>query len=148
MNFKLPDGIVRRKDAKRVCAELREMRTQPDAAQALENVSDEARTLMRGNQKVIESSGFSAFVDELEKTVQSAPVFEVILPTIPHDSFLADIGKWFRQEIHPNSLLEISVRRSIAGGMVLRSKNRLFDMSFRPQILAAKDKIPEVTRNV
>lgn len=148
MNFKLPDVIIRKKDAQRVCDELRELRTQPNIAQALENVSDEARAAARINQKILEDSGIATLVSELEKTIENAPVFEVILPTIPHDSFLNDIGKWFRQEIHPYSLVKVSVRRSIGGGVVLRSKNRLFDLSFRPHILDAKDKLPEVVRNV
>lgn len=148
MSFKLPDMIIRKKDAQRVCDELRELRKQPNLDQALENVSDEARSVASINQKIIKDSDIATLVSELEKTIKNAPVFEVILPTIPHDSFLEDIGKWFRQEIHPYSLLKISVRRSIGGGIVLRSKNRLFDLSFRPHILAAKDELPEVARNV
>ncbi len=148
MSFKLPDVIIREEDAQRVCSELQEMRKQPDVAQALENISDQARTVVRINQKIIEDSGVTILVNELEKIIKDGPVFEVILPSIPHDSFLKDVGKWFRREIHPHSLIKVSVRRSIGGGMVLRSKNRLFDLSFRPHILAAKDKLPEVVRNV
>lgn len=148
MNFKLPDTMVRYKDARNVHAELQEIQQQHSTDQIPDHVSDEASRLLDINQQFVDEEGLPKLLEALDQTIQSAPVFDIILPAYPHDSFLSEVGGWFRREIHATSLLKIRVRRSISGGMVLRSKNQLFDMSLRHKILDTKSKIPEVMRRV
>lgn len=150
MSFKLTDATIRKRDAQRVCEELRESVEGYDepGEEAIKNISYESNVLLQANQQLLQELGLKEFTQKLEDTIKQAPVFDVILPTYPHDSFLYELGGWFRESIHPHSLLNINVRRGIGGGVVLRSKNKLFDFSLRPKILAKKDEIPEVMRNV
>ncbi len=148
MNFNLPDSLMTHKDVKRALQSLNNLDVVSDKDQAYSQLAPEAQALVDANKKSWQDSELNGFKDMAEEFVKQAPVFDVILPTYPHDSLLKEVVSWFRREIHVNSLLNVSVRRSIGGGLVLRSKNRMFDMSFRPKILDAKDKIPEVLRRV
>lgn len=148
MNFKFPDTILQKREAQRVCTEFRHWREQGKADVESGGVSPELQTVITTNQQLWQTADMDTFLDSFEEAIKQAPEFDLILPVYPHDSFLLELGGWFRREIAPNSLLRIHVRRSIGGGIVLRSKNRLFDLSLRPQIMAAKQKIPEVLRRV
>lgn len=148
MNFKFPDTIIRYRHARNVHAELRDTLSRGDTEHAFASVSSEAEAVIHANQKLMQDSDPASFVKSFEQAVNEAPVFGIILATYPHDTFLTELGAWFRREIHANSLLKINVRRSIAGGIIVQSKNRMFDLSFRPQILESRDRVPEVVRNV
>lgn len=148
MSFEFTDSIIRQKEARRVYEELRNAAAQTNQAQALKKISPEADAVLRANQQTVQDSGVSQLVDEMGQTIQDAPVFSLILAAYPYDAFLKELGGWFRGEIHAHSLLKIRVRRSIGGGVVIQSKNQIFDHSFRPYLLDNKSKIPEVVRNV
>ena len=51
---------------------------------------------------------------------------------------------WFRTEISPTALLKFGVNRNILGGLVIRTRDRIFDLSFRRRLLENQDKIPEI----
>lgn len=148
MSFEFPDSIIQQKDARRVYDELRNVATQTDQDQALKKISPEANAVLQTNQQIVQDSGISQLADGMGQMIQNAPVFSLILAAYPYDTFLTELGGWFRREIHAHSLLKIRVRRSIGGGIVIQSKNQIFDHSFRPYLLDNKDKIPEVVRNV
>jgi F0F1-type ATP synthase delta subunit len=148
MNFNLPDSVIRYREAKRIHRQLQSLVQQAEGEQSWARASEEVRSLAQLNQQVVQQEGPARLAESLYEVMQNAPVFGVILTAHPHDSFVVEIGNWFRREIHPHSLLTISVRRSISGGAVIRSKNRIFDLSFRSQILENKDRISEVARRV
>lgn len=148
MNFKFPDDIIFKRDLQRVHEELSKVLENSNPEEALKSVSPETDSLVQANQQLMQNLNLVQFKEKLDQAIKESPVFDVILATHPHDSFLAELVVWFRKSIHSNSLLNIHVRRSIGGGVVLRSKNKLFDLSLRPRILETKDKIPEVLRNV
>ena len=135
-------------DVRRAVEGLRNVDGASDTQTTYAQLPVEAQSLIDVNRQAWDGMDVNDFRAEVENKIQSTAVFDVILPTYPHDSFLHDIVSWFRREVHANSLLNISVRRSLGGGMVLRSKNRLFDMSLRPKIVQHKNKIPEVLRRV
>jgi hypothetical protein len=148
MHFKLPDVIIQERQARNVYTELRDLLSEDDPEQAVAAASSEAAAVARGNKKLIRERGLTVVVDMFEQTLNQAPVFGIFLAAYPHDSFLRELGGWFRREIHAHSLLKIQVRRSIGGGIIVQSTNQMFDMSFRPRILEHKDRVPEITRNV
>lgn len=148
MNFNIPDTLMTYQDIKRALQGMRDLDVTGSKEEVYAQLPFEAQALVDANKKAWEDNDLSGFRKQVEDCINQTPVFDVILPTYPHDSFLKEIAGWFRREVHANSLIDISVRRGIGGGMVLRSKNRLFDMSLRPKIVESKDKIPEVLRRV
>jgi F0F1-type ATP synthase delta subunit len=49
----------------------------------------------------------------------------------PSASFSAKIVGWLRANIHPLSLLEIGLQPTIAAGCIVRTTNKVFDLSLR-----------------
>lgn len=146
-NFSWPDATLRKQDILRAREELGQLFDQ-NADIEPETLSPELHAIITANQQLWETSDVASFIHAMDEALQNSPVFDVILPAYPHDAFLRELGGWFRREIHPSSLLRISVRRTIGGGIVVRSKNRIFDLSLRPAIWQSRDRIPEVLRHV
>jgi hypothetical protein len=49
----------------------------------------------------------------------------------PSAAFTRQVLVWLRQNIHPQLLLDIGLQPAIAAGCVVRTTNRVFDMSLR-----------------
>jgi hypothetical protein len=84
----------------------------------------------------------------LEDFASSAPRVSVTLAAPPTNSLKLTIATWFRQNISPNTLVNFKFNSTILGGMVVVHGSRIYDWSFRRQILATREKFPEVLRNV
>lgn len=145
MSFNIPSNIILNKDFQRARHGIQEA---VNRSKGPESLVGPAQSMAEANADIVSSDGLHGLLKIIEKEANKIPVFDVILPTEPHDVLLRDISNWFRGQIHQTALIKLSIRRSIGGGIVVRSKNRIFDMSFRPKIMAAKDKIPEVMRRV
>lgn len=67
----------------------------------------------------------------LDKLLKEAPVMHISFASEPSPKSVEPILNWFRQQIHPQTLLQVGVAPSIAAGCVLRTPNKFFDMSIR-----------------
>ncbi len=69
-----------------------------------------------------------AFVQELSQT---APVIHISFASEPSRAFLSQIVSWFRQQVHPQVILQVGLQPSIAAGCTIRTTNKFFDFSLR-----------------
>lgn len=60
-----------------------------------------------------------------------APRIHMSLATEPSAKFTHRIVVWLRQNIHPLILLEVGLQPNLAAGCMVRTNNKLFDMSLR-----------------
>ena len=67
----------------------------------------------------------------LKTLLQKAPVMHISFASEPTPKSVEPIVNWFRQQIHPQALLQVGLAPSIAAGCVLRTPNKFFDMSIR-----------------
>jgi hypothetical protein len=84
----------------------------------------------------------------LEGFAHDAPRVTITLAAPPPNSLKQTLAAWFRQNIAPNTLVNFKFNATILGGMVVVYGSHIYDWSFRRQILAAREKFPEVLRNV
>ncbi len=145
MSFSLPESLVTKKD---VALAIRQIEELIEVDEDVSKLSEPAKSLVSINSDIVESKGPNEVIKEARKLIKRAPLFDLFLSNYPYDSFTKEVGAWFRDNIDPECLLDIKVRRNIGGGAILVSKNKIFDMSFRPQLLDSKDKIAEVVRRV
>lgn len=91
-------------------------------------------------------------LDTLTKTLNeyrsSAPTITLTLAAPPTSTIKADLVAWCRQNIAPNVLISFQFNATLLGGMVVRYGSRVFDWSFRRQILSQRAAFPEVLRRV
>lgn len=86
-----------------------------------------------------------ACLTELETT---APAITITLAAPAAGSLKQALVAWCRANIEANILVSFQFNSTILGGMVVRYGSRVYDWSFRRQILAGRDKFPEVLRSV
>ncbi len=112
------------------------------------------------------SSESSALVDMLPKTKQDEPdamralvdwlngyltasrVLGITLAAPASHKLKEELVLWLRQNVANDILVEFSVNPDIAGGMVLRSTNRIYDMSFRSLLLNQPERFTRTLENV
>ncbi len=69
---------------------------------------------------------------ELLKGFQKhAPRIHMSLAAEPTAKFTQKIVIWMRKNIHPLALLEVGLQPNIAAGCIVRTNNKMFDMSLR-----------------
>lgn len=62
------------------------------------------------------------------------PQLQISFAVEPSGEVVESILVWLRKNIHPSVLLKIGLQPSIAAGCILRSPNKVFDMSLRSYI--------------
>lgn len=68
---------------------------------------------------------------------REAPVIHMSFATDPSSAFTAKIVTWLRVSIAPDVLLEVGLQPTIAAGAIVRTTNKIFDLSLRDRFDAA-----------
>lgn len=113
-------------------------------------ISDAAQDLV--NQwmadKITAQKGFDELLVVLEDYLSIAPTMAITLAALPSAELKKLLIDWCRQNITNNILVSFRFDSTILGGMVVRYGSHIYDWSFKRQILASRDKFPEVLRRV
>lgn len=80
---------------------------------------------------LIEESSRAALIKGLTQIVHDAPNLHISFASEPSPKALEKILIWMRGNIHPHVLLRVGLQPAIAAGCVLRTPNKVFDMSMR-----------------
>lgn len=72
----------------------------------------------------------------------------VTLTTLPGRSLRQQLVEWFRSNCREDVLVSFTADRTIGGGIIIRTPNRMFDYSFRARLNEGRTKIPEILRHV
>jgi hypothetical protein len=161
MKLKLPDDISSMQDLTALILEFHEygrwlshmaIKQRVDAKHVADtpNISPAATELLHswGAKKSLDQQDLDELVTMLEKAKATASTLTITLSAPPTNDIKKTLVTWCRQNIAPNVLVTFQFNRTLLGGMVVRYGSRIFDWSFRRQILAARDRFPEVLRNV
>lgn len=80
-----------------------------------------------------------SLVEGLKNIQTVAPVMHISFATEPSPHVIEQILIWLRTNIHPYVLLQVGLQPTIAAGCVLRTNNRVFDMSLRSYLDRQRD---------
>ncbi len=73
------------------------------------------------------------------KTVrQQAPVLHISFSADPSIAVIEKLMVWLRREIHPLVLVTIGLQPNIGAGCIVRTTNKMFDLSLRQDFAAKK----------
>ena len=75
---------------------------------------------------------------DLEEIVAKAPVLHISFAGEPSAEALEKILAWLRDNIDPLVLLQVGLQPAIAAGCVLRTPNKIFDMSVRASLVRSE----------
>lgn len=68
-----------------------------------------------------------------------APVFHMSFNADPPTQVIEKLTAWFRANVHPHILLNIGLQPNLGAGSVLRTTNKLFDLSLRQDFARKRD---------
>lgn len=119
------------------------------ATQPYPALSFELQALLKANAvREDDLAGLEVLIKELEALRQKAPVVHLTMAALPNRNLARQLTVWFRDQIHPDTLLTFVMRRDIGGGLMLRAGSNVYDFSFRGQLLRHKDRISEIANSV
>jgi hypothetical protein len=136
--LKLPNSVLNKGDLLRLTRELNSLNDffisaqarqpgtpiqPPKTSRPLEQLAqDNGLNLMDGAQR-------EALYKNLQFLSENAPSLHISFANEPTPRALEPIMVWLRENIHPQILLQVGYRPAIAAGCVLRTPNKIFDMS-------------------
>ena len=108
--------------------------------------TDNGRNLLQGADR----QELHDFVQGIER---SAPTIHISFASDPSSAFVAKLVTWLRSNLHPEMLLQIGLQPAIAAGCIVRTPNKVLDLSLRqnligqrPQLIAALDALAAETQ--
>lgn len=72
----------------------------------------------------------------------------ITLAALPPEALRLHLVQWFRANCREDVLINFSADRTIGGGVIIRTPNRIFDFSFRQRLVEGRLKLPEIIRHV
>lgn len=98
--------------------------------------------------KQLDLPHIEAKITELENFKRTAKTITITLAGHPSANLRLALTNWCRTNLDSNILVNFQVNSTILGGMVVRYGSRIFDWSFKRQILGNISIFPEVLRRV
>lgn len=86
--------------------------------------------------------------EQLTKIHDHAPIVHVSFATEPPPKVTETVLQWLRNNVHRYALLQIGLQPAIAAGCVLRTSNKIFDMSLGARLRKEKPYLLELIKTV
>lgn len=96
----------------------------------------------------IDRASLDRLIALLEAYGAHAPVMTITLAAPAPARIKTELTAWARANLAETMLVSYRFNATILGGMVVRYGSRIYDWSFRSQLLAHKAKIPEILGHV
>lgn len=87
-------------------------------------------------------------IAELEHIQKTAPVITITLAASATTEVKRALVGWCREQINETILVSFRFNATILGGMVVRYGSRVYDWSFRTQLMNNRHRFPEVLTHV
>jgi hypothetical protein len=141
--LKLPNSLIGRADAGRQVRELNSLndffagaKTRPAGSPVvMPKVSRplEAAAALNG-LNLLNEAHRAQLQSQLIEIYEHAPSMHISFAVEPSPRALEQILVWIRQNIHSQALLQVGLQPAIAAGCMLRTTNKVFDMSLRTHL--------------
>jgi F0F1-type ATP synthase delta subunit len=142
--LKLPAGLIGLSDVARLIRELNglndffagaQSRPAGTTSSQLPKISRLLDALSTDNKvNLLNESERVQLQKNLQAVYDSAPSMHISFAVEPSPKALEKILMWLRANVHPQALLQIGLQPGIAAGCMLRTTNKVFDMSLRSNL--------------
>jgi hypothetical protein len=159
--FKLPASVASPQDLTSLILEIRAYATWYSSEAVKKRVgvtrpvdqpelSPVASEVLRGYaaSHQIDRTSLDALITMLDAYGKHAPIMTITLAAPATNTIKAELTGWARANLASNILISYRFNSTILGGMVVRYGSRIYDWSFRSQLLTNNAKIPEILSRV
>lgn len=99
---------------------------------------------LAGKQATVDT--LEALIDYLKKL--QLPEVHIMLAALPNRAQREALVDWFRTNTTPHLLLSFTADRNLGGGAVVRTPNRVFDFTWKQELLNSRDKLAGIVKSV
>lgn len=137
--YVLPTMILGPADVNRTLLELQELEEylrqayiRKDGSVKLPKTSRTLDSLAEANKAdLLQADDREHLIAFLQSVQQHAPVLHISFAAEPSAAFTARIVEWLRANVSKYVLVQVGLQPSIAAGCIVRSTNKVFDLSLR-----------------
>jgi hypothetical protein len=149
----LPDSLISPSDLSKALRELenvddflRQTKARaPGSPVILPKTSQVLADIAETNQvSLLEPAGRQQLRDALNRLLDNPAKIHISFASAPTASFLREIVAWLRQNVHSSAMVETGLQPSIAAGCIIRTKNKVFDLSLRDKFRLNKEMLSKV----
>lgn len=157
----LPDSIASPQDLMQTTIEVKEYAKWYAHDSILKRVSSKkgtsAPTLSASARQIISdwdtisplsTRSFSTLVSTLEGFARNTDTVTITLAAPVTNSLKSELVAWCRKNIAPQVFVSFQFNSTLLGGLVIRHGSRVFDWSFKRQLMANAAQFPGVLRRV
>lgn len=161
MKLTLPNSVSSLEDVRSLTLEVREyarwfahnaIKKQVGAKNVTEapTLSPAAKELLRSwtDKQPLTSSRLDELIATLDHFKDTASALTITLAAPASASLKQELVGWCRKNLASDILVSFQFNSTLLGGMVVRCGSRIFDWSFRPQLLNNRKQFPEIFRHV
>ena len=142
--FKLPLSAVGKAELRRLSLEID--RLDDYFVKAAASKKDEAEAAPKGTHlldeiaringvNLLEASQRKKLAEAIAAIIKEAPALHISFAAEPSPQAIERLLAWFRDAVHPQALLQIGLQPTIAAGCILRTPNKIFDLSINASLL-------------
>ena len=131
--IELTDLIVTPLDLGRVQREIFDIDQKLNANKGnLPYIGNELNSIVKAaNVNLLQADDRDRVIKQLAFVRRTAPSIQVSFASQPSKLAIRPIVRWFRQNGHPNTLVNINIQPELGGGCVVRTSSREFDFSLQ-----------------
>lgn len=96
----------------------------------------------------LSTRSFALLITTLESYTKNTETVTITLAAPVTGNIKTTLTAWCRKNISPQIFVSFQFNSTLLGGMVVRHGSRVFDWSFKRQLLASSANFPEVLRRV
>ncbi len=157
----LPETIASLQDLMQMSIEIREYAKWYAHESILRRVSSKkgsvAPTLSPAARQVINdwseiaalsTKSLATLITTLESYARNTDTITITLAAPVTNPIKTTLVAWCRKNVSPSVFVSFQFNSTLLGGMVVRHGSRVFDWSFKRQLLASSGAFPEVLRRV
>jgi len=153
--LKLPPNIIGQVDVMRLSRELSSLddffvsakAREPGSPMVLPKLSKPLDALAKeNNANLLDEKSRHNLATQLDAVYKEAPNFHISFAVEASPKVLEKILVWMRGNIHPQLLLQVGLQPTIAAGCMLRTTNKIFDMSLRARLSGQAEYLAELIK--
>ena len=153
--LKLPPSVVGQADVMRLSRELSALddffvTAKAQAAGSTSPLPRSTRSLdalaKENGANLLDEKSRHTLAAQLDSVYKEAPNFHISFAVEASPKALEKILGWMRQNIHPQLLLQVGLQPTIAAGCMLRTTNKIFDMSLRSTLNAQTEYLQQLIK--
>ncbi|MFY9228146.1 MAG: F0F1 ATP synthase subunit delta [Candidatus Microsaccharimonas sp.] len=114
------------------------------------NLSPAARQVINDWSEIspLSTKSLATLITTLESYSRNTDTITITLAAPVTNSIKTTLVAWCRKNVSPSVFVSFQFNSTLLGGMVVRHGSRVFDWSFKRQLLASSGAFPEVLRRV